>query len=81
MQLRRCPSDDRFSGGILWPGEVQVGTGIASVGRRSMHREQAIFQNGKCVATSQSVIVQMDEAPRKSQPLSASCMALLDAWR
>jgi acyl-CoA thioester hydrolase len=43
--------------------------------------EQAIFQNGKCVAMSQSVIVQMDEASRKSRPLSAGCVAQLEAWR
>jgi acyl-CoA thioester hydrolase len=69
-----------FLAEILWPGDVQVGTRVASVGRSSMHMEQAIFQNGKCVATSQSVIVQMDEASRKSRPLSAGCVAQLEAW-
>lgn len=70
-----------FLAEILWPGDVQIGTRIASVGRSSMHIEQAIFQNGKCVATSQSVIVQMDETTRKSRPLSAGCVTQVEAWR
>lgn len=69
-----------FLAEILWPGEVQVGTRIASVGRSSMQIEQAIFQADKCVATSQSVIVQVDETTRKSRPLSARCVAQLEAW-
>jgi len=70
-----------FLAEIRWPGDVHVGTKVASVGRSSMQLEQAIFQDGKCVATSQSVIVQMDEATRKSKALSENCVLQLESWR
>jgi acyl-CoA thioester hydrolase len=37
-----------FRNEILWPGSVQIGTRVASVGRSSVKLEQAIFQNGEC---------------------------------
>jgi len=70
-----------FRSEILWPGSVQIGTRVASVGRSSVKLEQAIFQNGRCAATSQSVIVQIDVAPpiepdyrqRPTAPCRAHC--------
>ena len=55
---------------INWPGSVVIGTRIASVGRSSIRMEQAIFQGERCVATAETVIVQMNEQTRKSQPFS-----------
>lgn len=55
---------------LLWPGEVEVGTRVASVGRSSVRLEQAIFQGERCVASAITVMVQMDEATRKSRPFS-----------
>lgn len=60
-----------FRSEIVWPGGVLIGTRIASLGRSSIRLEQALFQNGTCVATAETVIVLMDEATRKSRPLPA----------
>ncbi|CAJ0782525.1 hypothetical protein LMG18090_01460 [Ralstonia mannitolilytica] len=68
-----------FRNEILWPGSVQIGTRVASVGRSSVKLEQAIFQNGQCAATSQSVIVQIDVATRQSSPISDSARQRLAA--
>ncbi|MGE7467957.1 acyl-CoA thioesterase [Bosea sp. NPDC003192] len=59
-----------FRAELLWPGEVEIGTRIASIGRSSVRLEQAIFQGERCVASGISVIVQMDEATRKARPFS-----------
>lgn len=56
---------------IRWPGVVQTGTRVARVGRSSINLEQALFQEGRCVAIAETVIVQMDETTRQSRPLSS----------
>lgn len=59
-----------FRAELLWPGEVEIGTRIASIGRSSVRLEQAIFQDGRCVASGITVMVQMDETTRKARPFS-----------
>lgn len=36
---------------ILWPGQVEIGTGIIKIGNSSIKICQNLFQNGECVAT------------------------------
>ena len=59
-----------FRAELLWPGAVEIGTRVASVGRSSVRLEQAIFQGERCVASGITVMVQMDEATRKARPFS-----------
>jgi acyl-CoA thioester hydrolase len=59
-----------FRNEIHWPGTVQIGTRVASIGRSSIKLDQAIFQNGRCAATAQTVIVQIDTSTRQSSPLT-----------
>lgn len=54
---------------IIWPGTVEIGTVITRVGTSSISISQAIFQFGKIVATANTVVVQMNESTRKSQPI------------
>lgn len=58
-----------YLGEINWPGRVDIGTRVASVGRSSVTVEHGLFQDGRCVASGQSVVVQMNETTRRSQPL------------
>lgn len=62
---------------IRWPGQVDIGTGVTKVGNSSLCLFQGLFQNGVCVATAETVIVQMNEETRKSQPLDESTKAFL----
>jgi acyl-CoA thioester hydrolase len=55
---------------ITWPGNVDIGTRVVTVGRSSLTLEQALFQNGLSVAAARTVVVQMNETTRSSQPLS-----------
>jgi acyl-CoA thioester hydrolase len=59
-----------LQGEITYPGRVDIGTRVANVGRSSVTFEQGLFQNGQCVATASTVIVQMNENTRRSQHLS-----------
>ncbi|NKX66718.1 acyl-CoA thioesterase [Labrenzia sp. 5N] len=59
-----------FLAEVNWPGEVEIGTAVIDVGRSSFKLFQKVFQNGKPVAQAVTVIVQMSESTRKSQPLS-----------
>lgn len=70
-----------FRAEVKWPGSVEIGTRVASVGRSSVRMEQALFQDGRCVATAETAIVQMDEATRRSSPLSAGAVARLSALK
>ena len=62
---------------ITWPGEIQTGTRVLSVGRSSVKLEQGLFQNEQCVARAETVIVQISDLTRKSTPLSESSAAKL----
>lgn len=68
-----------FFSEMQWPGEVTVGTRVARVGNSSFTFEQALFQNGVPVAHSESVIVQIDDATRKSVGLSGAAARKLSA--
>lgn len=66
---------------INWPGTVEVGTRLGVIGRSSASFEQGLFQNGKCVATAESVVVQMNETTRRSQALSDAARERLERLR
>jgi acyl-CoA thioester hydrolase len=64
---------------IFWPGTVEIGTAVQSVGNSSVRFVQALFQAGKCVSTAESVVVQVDPATHRPAPLSAAVRAVLSA--
>jgi acyl-CoA thioester hydrolase len=59
-----------YVGEIHWPGTVEIGTGIARIGTSSIRVLQGLFQDGTLVATSETVIVHVDQTTKKSKPLS-----------
>jgi len=66
-----------YVGEILWPGRVQIGTRLRSIGRSSARVEQALFQDERMVAWAESILVQVNDGSRKSQPFSAALVARL----
>lgn len=60
-----------------WPGNIDIGTGVTKVGNSSLSLYQSLFQDGRCVATAETVIVQMDESTRRSSPLEEKTKAFL----
>jgi len=64
---------------INYPGRIDIGTGVTKVGSSSFRMVQGLFQDSHCVATAETVIVQMDTRTRKSSPLSEKARAFLNA--
>lgn len=53
-----------------YPGACEIGSKVLSLGKSSMVVGQAIFKDGVCASTAESVIVLTDETTRKSTPLT-----------
>ncbi|MCC4245635.1 acyl-CoA thioesterase [Stappia indica] len=64
----------------LWPGTVEIGTAVASIGRSSVTLEQVICQDGRPLAKARSVVVQVNEATRRSQPLGETAVSQLKRY-
>jgi len=62
---------------ITYPGRVEIGSGVTKVGTSSFRFTQALFQQGQCVATAETVIVQVDDRTRRSSPLSEAARNFL----
>ncbi len=54
---------------LRWPGTVEIGTGIAGIGRSSYVFTQAVFHEGICAATARNTMVMIDAATRRARPL------------
>jgi acyl-CoA thioester hydrolase len=62
---------------LLWPGRVDIGTGVTLVGRSSIHMEQALFQDGRLVALADTVTVQVSNETHRGHPLSQRALDFL----
>ncbi len=54
---------------LHWPGTVDIGTRIASVGGKSYVMAQAMFRDAHCVATSRTTLVMIDRHTRRAATL------------
>jgi acyl-CoA thioester hydrolase len=66
-----------FRAEIFWPGTVEIGSGIKSIGNSSVVFTQALYQGDKCVSTADSVVVQVDNRTHRAAPLSDDAKAVL----
>jgi acyl-CoA thioester hydrolase len=69
-----------FRSEITWPGTIRIGTRVASIGRSSVRFEQAIFQDDRCAATAETIIVLMDEGTRRSKALPQATIEKLSSF-
>ena len=72
--------DINFRAELHWPGKIELGLGVAKIGRTSVSFDQVVFSEGRCVASAQSVSVLIDEATRKPRPLTAEIVAAFQPW-
>jgi acyl-CoA thioester hydrolase len=68
-----------FLGEMHWPGEVEIGTAVSRVGNCSIGLDQALFVNGRCVATAENTLVLLDKATRRPRPFSPEHAARIRA--
>lgn len=59
-----------FRGEIHWPGTVETGTIVKKIGNSSITLFQRVFQKNVCVAEAETVVVQLDNATKRSKKLS-----------
>ena len=73
--------DIHFRAELRWPGTIELGLGVAKLGRTSVTFDQVVFSQGKCVASAQSVNVLIGESSRKPTPLTAGIIENFKRWR
>jgi acyl-CoA thioester hydrolase len=66
---------------LRWPGDIEIGTALAELGRRSFTVAQTIFHGDVCAAAGRATLVMMDTSTRKARPLAADAIARLEKWK
>ena len=72
--------DINFRAELHWPGTIDLGLGVARIGRTSVSFDQVVFSGGKCVASARAVNVLVDQATRKPVPLTSEIKANFQRW-
>jgi len=62
---------------MRYPGKVEVGTLIRRLGRSSITLGQGMFNEGRCAAVAESVVVLLDPVTRRAKPWPAAAAAQL----
>ena len=72
--------DIHFRAELRWPGTIELGLGVARLGRTSATFDQVVFSAGKCVASARSVTVLIGESSRKPTPLTPEIVGNYQPW-
>jgi acyl-CoA thioester hydrolase len=72
--------DIHFRAELRWPGTVELGLGVARLGRTSATFDQVVFSRGRCVASAQAVTVLIGESTRKPTPLTGEIIENFQRW-
>jgi acyl-CoA thioester hydrolase len=72
--------DMHFRAELRWPGTIEMGLGLVKFGRTSVTFDQVVFNQGKCVASAQSVSVLLDAETHKPRPLTVEIVAAFQPW-
>jgi acyl-CoA thioester hydrolase len=66
---------------LRWPGQVEIGTALAELGRSSFTVAQTIFSGDVCAAAGRATLVMMDTTTRRPRPLTPEAIAKLEKWK
>ena len=66
---------------IHWPGQVDIGTGIVRIGNNSLVIAANLYQQGRLVATSETMVVQVNTQTKTSQGLEPKAKLLLEKFK
>lgn len=72
--------DINFRAELHWPGTIELGLGVAKIGRTSVSFDQVVFSEGKCVASARAVNVLVDQVTRKPAQLTDEIRANFRRW-
>jgi acyl-CoA thioester hydrolase len=72
--------DIHFRAELRWPGKIELGLGVARLGRTSVTFDQVVFSEGECVASAQAVTVLIEDVTRRPTPLTPEIIEKLQPW-
>jgi acyl-CoA thioester hydrolase len=72
--------DIHFRAELHWPGQIELGLGVAKFGRTSVSFDQVVFSEGKCVASARAITVLIDEVTRKPVALTPELKEKFVPW-
>src|SRR6187402_1790880 len=72
--------DIHFRAELHWPGQIELGLGVAKFGRTSVSFDQVVFSEGKCVASARAITVLIEEATRKPTMLTDEIRTKFQRW-
>ncbi len=72
--------DIHFRAELKWPGTIEMGLGVSKFGRTSVTFDQVVFSETRCVASSQSVSVLIDDVTRRPVPLTDEIKKNFEPW-
>jgi len=69
-----------FRAEMHWPGSFELGIGVSRLGRTSARFNQAVFAEGVCTASAETVTVLVDATTRKPTPLTPEIIERFQPW-
>jgi acyl-CoA thioester hydrolase len=63
-----------------YPEVLTAGSGVARLGGSSLVVAQGLFQGGRCIGTSESVLVYVDRTDGRAKPLPEAARAVFGRW-
>ena len=72
--------DIHFRAELHWPGQIELGLGVAKFGRTSVSFDQVVFSEGKCIASARAITVLIDDVTRKPTQLTPEILANFQRW-
>jgi acyl-CoA thioester hydrolase len=65
---------------IHWPGFIDIGVGVLRIGNSSLVIGSNLFQNGTLVASSETIVVQVDNLTKKPRSLEETSRLTLNQF-
>jgi acyl-CoA thioester hydrolase len=65
---------------IVWPGTVDIGTGLSKIGNSSVVILQELYQNDLLVARAETVVVQVSAQTGKGEAFSDEARTFLQSF-
>lgn len=72
--------DIHFRAELHWPGTIEIGLGVEKLGRSSVTFAQAVFSEGKCIASAKATTVMVGAQSRRPTPLPPEVIQNFQKW-
>jgi len=72
--------DIHFRAELHWPNTIELGTGIAKVGRTSLTFAQVVFCEGKCIASANATTVMIGLDSRQPTAIPQDVIEKMQPW-